>query len=275
MKPRKFRLENPFLTEFIYSCLYNTSFDEKKVIPPRLLKYVRDLRMAKKFLKNYSLDEAVTLLSYLGIGHAFFLFDKKNGTLKSLQAILDKHKTNKPISALQDVVDGHFFVSTDKEFNMLLGLMGQTIAHKSYDMGLEYTRVGHHIHNWPRRLDLGADDPVPDMMLKSNLLATTLLSSSLTLEKALFLFGLRPLEVQILLYLYPLKHTYANISQLSTYFTGYVPHLKVIGAVKSLINSQHIQPSAIARDQEYTISALGIRVVNQYMEAAIHGSHFR
>lgn len=274
MRPKKYRLDNPYLTEFIYSVLYNATFDEKRILPPRLLKFVRQERVAKKFVKNATLDEAITLLSYLGIGHALILFDTKHGSIKALQGILDKYKDKKPIRSLKDVVDARFFVSTDKEFNTLLGLMAQTIHHRSYQMGLEYTRVGHHIHNWSRRLNPKPDDSQADMTEKSNLLATTLLSSALTLEKAEFLFSLKPLDMQLLWYLYPLKHTYVPITQLYHALVGQVQDRKVLCCIKNLVNTLHIQSSALDR-REYTITALGIRVVEQFFEAVSKANHLR
>lgn len=275
MRTERFKINNPVFNEFLYSMLYNASFDQKRIIPPRFQKLLRQKAKAREFVRTATLDEAAALLSYLGIEHFIVFADRDKATVKALKEILKKFHADKKITALKDIIEAKIFVSSDKEFNDLLGLMAQTIHHKSYTMNLEYTRVGHHIHNWPRQLYVPEDGPTLETQENSALVAKTLLSATVTMDRVEFMFKLKPLELQILLYLYPLKHTYVAIAQLVQYFGVYHTKTRISVAVKNLGSSTHIRRSAVAGGRQYTIAALGIRVITEYMEAVLHANDFR
>ena len=272
MRTEKFHIEDPVFQEFLYSLLYNTTIEARRIIPPRYLKFIKNEGKAKDFIRRVNPEEAKALLSYLGVRHFQVFVAENNVNFKDLKQILDKFKNKEAISALKDIVEHKLFITSDKEFITLLGLVSQTIHHKSYTMNLELSRTGYHLHGWAKRLE---HHPSKDMLENANILAKTLLSGALKLENSDFLFSLRPMEVQILLYLYPLKHTYVPLNQLYTAFSGYLTKLKITGCLKNLLASQHIQRSAITKEKEYTISGVGVRVVNDYMQAVLHANNFR
>lgn len=269
--PHKYRLDNPAFNEFVYSILYNASFEAKRVIPPKYLKFIKYEREAKKFARNASHEEARVLLSYLGVEHFDVFVARDNANIKDLKVVLDKFKNNKKIGSLEDIIALKLFVTSDKELITLLGLVSQTIHHRAYTMNLELTRTGYHIRNWGKHL---GQAPANEILENSNILAKTLLSSSLTLDRVEFLFRLNALEIKVLLYLYPLKSGYVSLKQLSERFVGLVTKVKLTNCLKHLLASQHIQKSAIASEREYTISALGVRVVNDYMDTILRNNSF-
>lgn len=271
MRSEKFRLNIPAFNEFVYSLLYNASIEAKRIIPPRFLRFIKKERDAKKFVRTANLDEALTLLSYLGVEHFLVVVAKDNANFKDFKQILDQYKDKKRVAALKDIIDLKLFVTGDKQFISVLGLIAQTIHHKAYTMNLELTRSGYHVHHWGKHLE---DQPALEIQENSNALTKILLTSSLTLERSDFLFRLRPLDIQILLYLYPLKHTHVPFGPIARHFDGYVHKMKISSALKTLVLSQHIQKSAIAIDNEYTITALGIRIIDEYMAAVLHANNF-
>lgn len=268
--PHKYRLDNPAFNEYVYSILYNASFETKQIIPPKYLKFIKYERHAKKFARTASHEEVRVLLSYLGVEHFDVFIARDKATLNDLNTILEKFKEKKKVSSLQDIINLKLFVTSDKELITLMGLVSQTIHHRAYTMNLELTRTGYHVRNWGKHLDQAASTEIQE---NSNILAKTLLSSSITLEKTDFLFRLSRLEMQMLLYLYPHRNTYILLPQLSEYFMGLVTKPKLTVCIKNLVSSKHLQKSALEQ-KAYTISALGIRVVNDYMEAVLHNNSF-
>lgn len=272
MRSPKFKINDPVLNDYLYSILYNLTFEAKKSIPPRFLKFLKSQREAEKFIKTSSLDEKLSLLSFIGLNYFLVLVDENVTGIKDLRKILEKYKNKQKISALKDIVDLRLFVTSNKEFQTLLGLVAQTIHHQSYQLNLEYTRSGYHVLNWDKKISSGQEGAAYKQL---DLLAKTLLSTSVLLGKVPYLFQLRLIQIKILLYLYPLKHTYVSLVQLWDYFGPQDPKVKISGAMRDLVNSQHVQCSAITKNREYTITANGIRIVNELMEAVLHANNFR
>jgi hypothetical protein len=271
MPAPKYKIDNTAFNEFLYSILYNAAFDAKKIVPTRYYHLLRSERQAKKFISKANTDEARALLSYLGVEHFMVFVAKDRANFKDLKGILEKFKDDRKLESLQDIIDLKLFVTSDKELITLLGLVSQTIHHKAYSMKLELTRTGYHIRDWSKRLH---QEGSTEIIENCRLLAKTLLSCSLTLHKTDFLFGLRPLHIELLLYLYPTQNRYTTTKQIFSFFAGPYNKMKIAAAIKNLVKSQHLQKSAIAKRDEYTITALGIRVVNDYMDTVLHGNNF-
>lgn len=265
------RIDNPAFNEFLYSLLFNAPIEAKRVIPPRFLKYVNSETEAKKFIKRATMEEARTLLSYLGVQHFVVLVGQDNVNFKELKTILEKFKNNKNIASLKDIIDLKLFVTSDRELITLLGLVSQSIHHRAYTMNLELTRTSYHVRGWKKRLD---DQETANAYADAILLSRTLLNASFTMHKIGFLFKLNQLEMEVLLLLYPAKHMYTQIDIIFEAFIGRFSKTKMSACIKRLIVSQHIQKSSISVGREYALTSIGIRIVNEYMDAVMHANNF-
>jgi hypothetical protein len=275
MQTEKYKLNNPAFHEFVYSVLYNASVESKRVIPLRLAKFIRNEAEAKKFIRRASMDEAAALLAYMGIGNFHVFYDQKTTTVKDFKEILLKFRQHNKIGSLKDLVEKSIFVTSDKELISLLSLSAQTIHHKAYTMNMEYKRLGYHLHGWSKQLKDHEGDDTQEVQEKSRLLIKTLLSASLTLDKVDFLFGLRPLDMQILWYCYPLKHTYVPVIQINHFFAGHYTKREIAHSIRTLANAQFLQLSALTVQREYTPTNMGVRVVEQFMETVLQANHFQ
>jgi hypothetical protein len=202
------------------------------------------------------------------------LVEKEVATIKDLRTILKSYEAQQKVSSLKTMAEKKLFVTSAKDFMTLLGMMAQTVHHASYKIALEYTRVGYHVAGWSQKFEDPADDLLKETLENSNLVAKTLLSAVTITQKSDWLFKLPILHMQILAYLYPLKHTFTPIPVLQNYFAA-VHKTKVTTAVKNLVNTQHLQISVLAKDRQYVLTALGVRTVHQWMEAVLTAIHFR
>ena len=275
MKHEKFIINLPVLRDYVYSILYNASSEEKKNLPPRYIRYMRSERLAKQFTKRSNLDEKLSLLSYFGINWFLVMVDEEVTGIKQLKQIMAQFKEDKKISSLKDIVNMKLFVTSSKEFSCLLGLMAQTIHHQAYKLNLEYTRTGYHVRRWSRRFEEGSGVSPDQTLEDSMLLAKTLLSTSLILETCDVVHRLTQSEIRILLYLYTMKHTYVDVAQIQDYFNGYETKVSLTRSLRSLVDTQHLQPSAIAKSKQYTITGIGIRAVTAFQESVIQANSFK
>lgn len=275
MRTQKYRLHIPALKEFLYSMMYNASAEGLRLIPASIVRFFKKPSIARNFAKNADLDEALTVLSYLGIDWFLVIADKNVSTIQDMRKVLDKFRDNNTAGAMKDLIEAKMFVTSDKQAITMLTLSAQTIHRQSYALNMEYSRAGYHLKKWKSRLNAPGQDPDQVILENSNALAQTFLSCLLTLGKIDFLFHLRPVDLFIILYLYPKKNTFVPSEQLYHFLEGSYPRSKIGSSIKSLLLHNYLERSALSKNPEYTLSATGIRVVSGFMEAVLHANSFR
>lgn len=263
-KDKSKNINNPILNDFVYTVLYNASYEEKRGLTGKYLKAAMNERAAKSFASNSTLEEKIYLLSHFGMEH-FFVFAKRGLSLQKFRDILTKFEANKKVSALKDISQDGVFVTGDKEFLRLLGFMAQSIHHPSFFLNLEFNRQGFHIQKWKKRNLNDRDLQLREIDENASNLAKIMLNGCLSMDYARTLMNIMPSQLKILLYLYSMPHAYVSDITLGEYFVGRISRLEFRSAIKTLLNGFLIQQND--EEKSYTIAGPGIKKVNEYFKA--------
>lgn len=261
-------LNNPILNDFVYTLLFNASIDEKRGLKGKYLRAAMNGAAAKRFATNSTREEKEYIMSHFGV-EFFYVIAKRGVTLPMMKQILTKYETDKKVQAMKDIAETGLFVTSDKEFLRLLGLMSQSIHHPSFFLNMEFIRQGYHIQKWKKHNLNGLDMETREADESAKIVAKTILNGAITFDYSGGKTGVTPLEMKILVYLYTLSHTYIKDDLLFNYFSGAVNKNKYRYAMKALIKDQLIQQHGLSSKREYTISGAGVKHVNSFLQHVI------
>jgi hypothetical protein len=270
--PKKLNIVNdPILNDFVYSLLFEASYEEKRGLKGKYMRASMSGEAAKRFATNSTREEKEYIMAHFGV-EFFYVVAKRGVQLTQLKRILTKFESDKKVASLKDIAETGLFVTSDKEFLRLLGLTAQSIHHPSFFLNMEMLRQGYNIQKW-KKLNLNKTDlQTREADEMGKLLARTFLNGSIALEYAPGSTRVTPNEMRILLYLYTLAHTYVNDSDLSHYFVGYMTKNVYRYAMKALWKDGLIQQHGMASKREFTITGAGVKHVNNFFESAIKQS---
>ena len=114
MNKRNKSLQNPILNDFVYTVLYNSSYEQKRGLEGKFLKAAMSEKSAKAFSSHSSTDEKNLILSHFGFEY-FTVIAKRGLSLEKMKDILLKFESNKKVAALKDLAEEGLIVTSDKE----------------------------------------------------------------------------------------------------------------------------------------------------------------
>lgn len=272
--PNKLLVRNPALNEFIFSIMYSLTWEQKKKLSKPFLYIAKSEVRTKNFAEFSTLDEKVRLLSELGFENALVFFQDKLNSVNALKVILEKYEKEKIASAAKDIAAIKVFVSSDKQVKWLLGLMSDTISHRSYFLNLEFNRAGYHIKGWKPKRDTIASRQLNETIESADLVANTILNSCVALSFVDGLIGVNSYQIKVLLYLYNYRHTYIEKQRIWDYFAGDFTKQKCTSTMKRLFLNNHVTKHADLSNLRYSISTSGIDCVNMFIQRVLKQNNF-
>jgi predicted transcriptional regulator len=266
-------VNNPVFNEFVYSALFNATVEEKRRLKPKYFKIAMSARSAKTFCTTGSKEEKEYMLAELGYDN-FYVICRRGMTLLKFKEILAKFDNQKRVAAISDIAEAGVFVTSDREFMRMLGLMSQSIHHHSHFLNLEITRQGHHIQRWSKQYLNKKDIDTKETDASAKALARTCLSAILTMTFWPGSTGMTTAQMEILLYLYSVSNSYISYSRLFDVFAGNTNNFKFSSAIRALVTDELIIKHGRGNIKEYSISALGIKQVNTFINKTINLNSF-
>lgn len=266
-------IKNAVFNDFIYSVLWEATYQEKRGLSPRLLKAAMTQTAAKQFATHGTWEEKQELLSHFGIEHFTVFVKTKNVNIKRLYDILGKYEKQGENLALQDIVNAKIFVTSDAQFTQLFRLTSKSIHKPQYFLNLELTRAGYHINKWKKRNLNKADLEMRELKDCATFLARYIFSTSVKLTYTKAMTGIEPFQMQILLYLFVYANNYTEEDKIYQYFVGYQSSTKIRYALAGLLKSQNIQKHAL-KPKELTITTNGINNVHNFIDEVMVGTSF-
>lgn len=262
-------INNPILNDFIYTLLYESSIEEKRGLKAKYLKIALNGRLAKKFATTSTREEKEYILSHFGMEY-FYIIAKRGMPLLKFREILNKFESKKKVAALKDISEEGVFVTSDKEFLRLLGLMSQSIGHHTYFLNLELNRQGYHIQKWKKNTVNKEDMLTREIDANAKMLVKTCLSTTLMMDYWPGITGISSVQMKVLLYLYTVSHTYVADEKLYGIFAGAITKNKYRVAAKQLFENQYIQKHVASNVREFTITGMGIKQVNEFVHKTLN-----
>lgn len=265
-------LSIPILNDFIYTILYEATYEQKRGLKGKYLQAAVDCRSAKLFASMSTREEKEYILSYFGFQY-FYVVAPKDVKFAELKEKLKQFKSEHKVRALKNVAEEGFYVHGDEQFMYLLRLMAKSMHHPSFFLNLELIRQGFHIKKWTKRNFNKKDMDVRETMENDSLLIRTLLSGNLSVKYVPGLTGLTEVEMNILMYFYVYKHTFITEETLKGYFLGVFTKREFQEAVVALVKTDYIRRKA-HNVMEYTITSPGIQAVADYRDTVLANNQF-
>lgn len=263
-------VQNPIFNDFVYSVLYNASYEEKRGLRGRLMNAAMKPSAAKFFANHATWEEKVELLAHFGIEYFTVFVKTKNTQLKQLGKILEKYEKDGEQLALQDIVNAKIFVTGDQQFVQLFRLMAKSIHKPQYFLNLELTRAGYHINKWKRRNNSNDSMAIREAQECAPLLARYALSAAVKMQYTKGSTGVSDFNMQVLLYFFVYANNYLPEHKIYTYFSGYKTTREIRCALTGLVKGQFLQKH-LTNPKELSISGKGTTKVHNFMDGLMDG----
>lgn len=264
-------VKNPIYNDFIYSVLYNASYEEKRGLRGRLMKAAMNQSAAKYFANYATWEEKEELLAHFGIEHFNVFVKTKNTEMKQLGKILERYQKDGELLAMQDIVNAKIFVTGDAQFIQLFRLMGKSIHKPQYFLNLEFTRAGYHINKWKRRNNNKDDASIREAQESAPLLARYALSAAVKMQYTKGSIRMSELNTQVLLYFFANANSYIPEHKVYSYFAGYRTTREIRCALTGLVKGDFLHRH-LTSPKELSISGKGITNVHNFMDEVMDGT---
>lgn len=261
-------VNNAILNDFIYTVLYNASYEQKRGLEQKFLKAANNEASAKKFATKSTKEEKERILSHFGLSY-FYVICKNGIGYKQLKGLLQKFEKGKTIAAMHELAELELFVTGDKDFLRLLTFMSQSIHHPSYFMNLEFLRQGYHIKKWSKRNLNREDLESREINETSTVLAKIFLRVSATMDNRKSVLGMTRTEMEILLYLWQFYNTMVSQETLYDYFIGYKTKYDITTSLRKLLENLLIEKQGVVKKKGYVISNFGIQQVKKFFDQIV------
>lgn len=271
-KPRR-SVPDPIFNDFLYTILYNSSYAQKRELHGRYLKAAMSEKSARLFIQNASEEDKKYILGKLGYKF-FWCFCKDDFKQEYLSDILKKFNEDRKVSALKDILETGIFVTGDREFLRLMGLMSSAIHQPSFYFDLEMQRQGLNLKKWRKRYMTPGDLQMRSIDEGASDVARTLLAGSVAIDYVKSTIGISPSQMKILLYLYTQPHIFMSEHHLKQFFTGYIRGAELRTGVRHLFKEGFIEGEKKGSDWSYTISSKGTKTVSEYFKIVFSKMNF-
>lgn len=264
---------DPIFNDFLYTVMYNLNATQKRTLHGKYLKAVMSEKSAKSFIMNATDEDKKIILAAAGLKF-YWVFSKETTLPEHLRDMLNKFQEDRKVAALKDIAHQSAFVTSDKEYIRLLGLMSASIHQPSFYFDLSLLKTGFHLRKWKKRFVNPVDMEAREVDESAMLLARTLLSGMIVADYMKGVVGLTVCEVKLLLYLYVHPHLYISEKHLYEFFKGSVRNAEIRTAIRSLFKSGHIEGDGKAMDRSYTITGAGVKKINEYFKVVFTKLNF-
>lgn len=266
---RSASIQNPQLNSLTYDILVNIPLEFARELPKKFLKPAILEKQAKQFSKSASIEQKLELFSYAGLRWFFIVANEQNIRLGDLKKILDTYKDNKPYLALKSLTERSIFVTSDKEFLQLLGMMSHTASTEMYAYDFNLKRSAYNSKRWDstfankelEELKEAASDKVQEVRTARNIFVN--------FKFAEMNLGIKTNDLLVLAEFYQKPGQYVTLQNITISLGGVITPREIVAACKNLVIAKYTQMDASNLGKAYSITGLGIEKVNKFMKRAL------
>lgn len=267
----------PVLNDFIYTILYNASFQEKRGLKGRYLKAAMSERAAKYFAENSSKEEKEYILTYFGYSYCYVIYKKDDG-FEKIREIIEERRPN--IERIKGMSEAGIYLHSDLEFQRYLGLTAHALHHHNFQFNNEIVRAHYHIQKWSKIYHSPTDIQSREVDESVRQTAKFLFNALSGMDNLTTLIGVNIQGLTLLLYFYQLRERSVPRSQLAAIFAGYYTPNIMKRILKDLSEGNYISSIRVHTDEEgkrpwhYSITSIGIKAVNNYFQHVYNKNSF-
>ena len=228
----------------------------------------------KNFCERATLDERALFFYNLGLDFGITLFVDKTKAGVALKDIWDSLHEKKLSIAVKQAAEFGVYVTTDKDTSFYMGLIGQTLNNDTFLRTLEFNKTGYNIRGWTRQLSSQATQEFAEVEDNAKLVNMTLMNASISFMAASDLYKMNEVDMSILMFFYDKRSAYVSRETVDSKFHGYIPSAKIYRSVKRLMLSGYIRKHIDYRNLQHTITAQGIKTVNEFISNILKLNEF-
>ena len=251
---------NPFVSEFIYDAIVNSTIDQRRFLNGKFLKVGKSIRKARAFSVNSTLEEKALMLTKLGVKFAWvFGLDKKQ--LKQIEEESGEY-TN--VQLTDRLLQEKAFVITDKQFMLFSNLMASNCHSETWMMNKAFHQASYRIKEWRKNY---ASVPIVDSkdgVVAARDMAKIMLNTIIFSKYAEGLFDVNEAETAVLLYFLSKEREFIPDAELKLAFNGVYRNFKLVRCLNTLVNAQYVEKGEGRFKGTYRITSFGIDVAMKF-----------
>ena len=263
------KLQDPGLSEFVYTVAATAPLSAKRHLPERFFKKVRTAKGAKRFARTASDDQKKEFLSYFGFRSLTIISNHDSIWNPDLQSILRKYEADKKASTLAEILNEHIYLMSDKKTFDILSRHADFIDTPLYKMHMEMIRSNKGQIGWNTKLESNNDDFAKK---KDEAILDYLKIMYSGFEDLLLCdryFEINPIEFKALLFLFFNKTSYVSYEAIQKELHGFAALSETRPILRELLEGLYIQQHFDVRKKEYIITAKGVRAVMDFAGRSI------
>ena len=265
-------IRNPILNAYMYDVCFNLTEEVKRKLPLPYIKVLSSPIRIKNFCEFSSIDTKLRFFHAIGLNNALTVFPDKAKNGKEIQQLILKYDDEKLAAGIKGSVGMNVFVTSDKQTAFLVNLMAQTIHTESYALNLDYNKTGYHIKKWSKKIDTSSQRDLEECEDSAKAIIKNFLEASLCLRSSEVLFGMKDVDLNVLMYFYEKMHVYLERDTVYLKFDIHYQKRYITMSIKRLTSEGFLTKHPT--DMRYTINSSGIDLVNRYLNRVIKANNF-
>lgn len=268
-------VHNPYFDEFIYDIIYSLTTKQKRDLDPVYAKMVSTPKKAKAFCRLGSLEQKFHFLASVGIKWSSILYCE-TASPKNFKEVLKAYQKEGRTHGLKQMANNQIYITTDREFMFMLMTMAQSIHHPQYSLNMEWNKLGYKMGAlgvWTKsaaNVEFTKANENIDALNRFSLLWEQQQRTTEIIEST---FSINENDFRILNFLFRNKHRHVGKEEMFKYFETIIKDSMMYKSLKGLTENLYIQQSAMNK-KDYTITALGINLIDKIFQRAINTNNF-
>lgn len=274
MAQKMYLINSPEFSEYMYFVMSTTPLENKLKLTTKELSYFKDLPTMRKFADNETLEKRMLLLAKLEIPYCLVIGERPN-VETALDEIYTQFKYVEKRQALTEAMARKkiFVLSSN---NVLIGLhmAAQNSHSRVYVLNYDYVKMNQKL------LEAGnytVNQEVKEARNGLEILSRITLLTSLRFKESQQMFGVAPLELQILLVLYNYMNTFVSAHKLYELMNQDVRSRGIVKTTTEMAKHGYLRVLPGFDEQRnrlktYTLAEKGINTVMEFLKYIANNS---
>ena len=264
----------PILNAITYDVIYNLPKDKVNELPINYRRMVLSEIKARNFAEKASWDERMAFFALIGFRFSFTIFPSELYNGVQVHDFIKLYNKGEIQEAKKKQVSLHVYSTTDKQLMHAYNVMGVASNHESVLRALDFNKIGNIIKDWSKKLDSPEQLELLNTVDNSDLLVETITNASIASIATKEMFGIRTIDMQLLLKLYVNRTKFYTKEEMQKLFTGIWQKQKITNAMKFLFNYGFLDEYLYSTVQKFTINGKGIAKVQEFINYVIKANNF-
>lgn len=262
MPAKKQVILNPFVAEFVYAAIVNSSIEQRRQLNGKFLYATRTPKKAKAFSINSSDEEKAILLSKLGIDFAWTFNLNKDKLDQIIEAA-----GGKTMSQLNKMmIDEKVMVVTNKQVMTFLGLMASNCHSETWMLNRDYLLFGYQAKQWRKVADPPLNREVKESLVEMRNMAQLMLNTIMASKSIEGMFHINEPAMAVLLYFLSRQKEFIGEHEMKMYFRSLYRDFRIVVSLKILIEGRMIEKRMDAQKPEYRITGIGVSTAMHFQK---------